>query len=63
MPRLFLALTLLRQVGAGLMVLLWFWTRLAALALLGFMVFATMLAYRATGLSGALRANERDKRG
>lgn len=63
MPRLFLALTVLRQVGAGLMVLLWFWTRLAALTLLGFMVLATMLAHRATSLSGALRANERGKRG
>lgn len=40
-PRLFLVLTILCQIGAGLMVLLGFWTRLAALALLGFTVIAT----------------------
>lgn len=54
-PRLFLVLTILCQIGAGLMVLLGFWTRLAALALLGFTVVATLLAHRASGLSGAAR--------
>ncbi len=57
-PRLFLALTILCQIGAGLMVLLGFWTRLAALALLGFTVVATLLAHRASGLTGAARLQQ-----
>jgi putative oxidoreductase len=57
-PRLFLALTILTQIGGGLMVLLGFWTRLGALALLGFTIVATMLAHRASGLSGAARQQQ-----
>jgi putative oxidoreductase len=57
-PRLFLALTILCQLGAGLMVLLGFWTRVAALALLGFTVAATLLAHRAAGLSGKARQQQ-----
>jgi putative oxidoreductase len=57
-PRLCLALTVLCQIGAGLLVLLGFWTRLAALALLGFTVVATLLAHRASGLSGAARQRQ-----
>jgi uncharacterized membrane protein YphA (DoxX/SURF4 family) len=57
-PRLFLALTILCQIGAGLMVLLGFWTRLGALALLGFTVVATLLAHRASGLAGAARQQQ-----
>lgn len=57
-PRLFLALTILCQIGAALMVLLGFWTRLAALVLLGFTVMATMLAHRASGLSGKARQQQ-----
>ncbi len=57
-PRLFLALTILCQIGAGLLVLVGFWTRLAALVLLGFTALATMLAHRASGLSGAARQQQ-----
>jgi len=57
-PRIFLALTILCQIGAGLLVLVGFWTRLAALVLLGFTVLATMLAHRASGLSGAARQQQ-----
>jgi putative oxidoreductase len=57
-PRLFLVLTILCQLGAGIMVLLGFWTRLAALALLGFTVVATLLAHRAAGLSGRARQQQ-----
>ncbi len=43
-PRLFLALTIVCQIAAGLMVLFGLWTRTAAVVLLGFTVTATMLA-------------------
>ncbi len=51
-PRLFLVLTILVQLGAGWMVLLGFWTRLAAFLLLGFTIIATALAHNPTGLIG-----------
>jgi putative oxidoreductase len=57
-PRLFLALTVLCQIGAGVMVLLGFWTRPAALVLLGFVVVATLLAHRTSRLSGAARQQQ-----
>lgn len=57
-PRLFLALTVLCQIGAGLLVLLGLWTRLGAMALLGFTVVATLVAHRASGLSGAARQQQ-----
>jgi putative oxidoreductase len=57
-PRFALALTILCQIGAGLLVLVGFWTRLAALVLLGFTVVATLLAHRASGLSGAARQQQ-----
>jgi putative oxidoreductase len=57
-PRLFLALTILCQIAGGLMVLVGFWARLGALALLGFTITATLLAHRASGLSGAARQQQ-----
>ena len=51
-PGVFLALTILVQLGGGLMVLIGLWTRLAALALLGFTVVATALAHNPFGLDG-----------
>ena len=57
-PRLFLALTIVCQIGAGLLILVGFWTRLAAVALLGFTVVATVLAHRASGLHGAAREQQ-----
>jgi putative oxidoreductase len=49
---LFLALTILVQIGGGLMVLGGLWTRLAAFVLLGFTVVATALAHNPLGLAG-----------
>jgi putative oxidoreductase len=40
------------------MVLVGFWARLGALALLGFTIVATLLAHRASGLSGAARQQQ-----
>jgi uncharacterized membrane protein YphA (DoxX/SURF4 family) len=57
-PRLFLALTILCQIAGGLMVLVGFWARLGALALLGFTIAATLLAHRTSGLSGAARQQQ-----
>ena len=57
-PWLFLTLTILCQLGAGSLVLLGYWTRLAALALLAFTVVATLLAHRAAGLSGRARQQQ-----
>ena len=51
-PSVFLALTILVQLGGGLMVLVGLWTRLAAFALLGFTVVATALAHNPFGLDG-----------
>jgi putative oxidoreductase len=42
---LFLWLTVAGQIAGGLMVLLGFWAKLGALALLGFTVIATLLAH------------------
>jgi putative oxidoreductase len=55
---LFLALTIITQIGGGLMVLLGFWARLGALLLLGFTIVATLLGHRASGLSGAKRQEQ-----
>lgn len=52
MPGVFLALTILVQLGCGLMVLVGFWTRLAAFLLLGFTLVATALAHNPFGLDG-----------
>jgi putative oxidoreductase len=57
-PRLCLTLTILCQIGGGLLVLLGFWTRAAALVLLGFTAAATLLAHRASGLSAAARRQQ-----
>jgi putative oxidoreductase len=48
----FLALTILVQLRCGVMVLVGFWTRLAAFLLLGFTVVATALAHNPFGLHG-----------
>ena len=53
-----LALTILLQIVGGLMVLLGFWARPGALALLVFTVAATLLAHRIQGRSGAERRRE-----
>ena len=57
-PRLALALTIVCQIGAGLLVLVGFWTRPAAVVLLGFTVVATLLAHRGSGLSGVARQQQ-----
>jgi putative oxidoreductase len=54
-PALFLAFTILCQIGGGLMVLLGLWARLGALALLSFTVIATLLAHGSHGLKGEKR--------
>jgi uncharacterized membrane protein YphA (DoxX/SURF4 family) len=51
-PVLFLVLTILVQLGGGLMVLVGLWTRLAAFLLLGFTIVATALAHNPLGLGG-----------
>jgi putative oxidoreductase len=51
-PGVFLALTILVQLGGGLMVLVGLWTRLAAFLLLGFTVVATALAHNPFGMDG-----------
>jgi putative oxidoreductase len=57
-PALFLPLTVACQIGGGLMVLLGFWARLGALALLGFTVVATLLAHGTRGLTGEKRQQQ-----
>jgi putative oxidoreductase len=57
-PELFLILTVICQIGGGLMVLLGFWARLGALALLGFTVVATLLAHGSQGLTGEKRQQQ-----
>jgi putative oxidoreductase len=57
-PALFLTLTIICQIGGGLMVLLGFWARLGALALLGFTIISTLLAHAARGLSGVERQHQ-----
>jgi putative oxidoreductase len=57
-PSLFLTLTVLCQIGCGLMVLLGFWTRLGALGLLGFTVVATLVGHRFWHLSGLERSQQ-----
>ena len=55
---LFLPLTIACQICAGLMVLLGFWARLGALALLTFTVTATLLAHGFRGLTGDKRQQQ-----
>jgi putative oxidoreductase len=55
---LLLWLTVACQICGGLMVLLGFWARLGALALLGFTVVATLLAHGTRGLTGEKRQQE-----
>jgi putative oxidoreductase len=54
----FLWLTVACQIVGGLMVLLGFWARLGALALLGFTVIATLLAHGTRGLTGEKRQQQ-----
>jgi putative oxidoreductase len=58
MPGLGLAMTIMCQIGGGLMVLLGFWPRLGAAALLAFTIAATLLAHRASGLTGEKRKEQ-----
>ena len=55
---LFLWLTVACQIVGGLMVLLGFWARLGALALLGFTVVATLLAHGTRGLTADKRQQQ-----
>ena len=55
---LFLWLTVACQIAGGLMVLLGFWARLGALALLGFTIMATLLAHGTRGLTGDKRQQQ-----
>ena len=55
---LFLPLTVACQIGGGLMVLLGFWARLGALALLAFTLTATLLAHGIRGLTGEKRQQQ-----
>ena len=55
---LFLWLTVACQIAGGLMVLLGFWARLGALALLGFTVIATLMAHGTRGLTGDKREQQ-----
>ena len=57
-PALFLSLTVACQIGGGLMVLLGFWARLGALALLGFTAIATLMAHGTRGLTGEKRQQQ-----
>jgi putative oxidoreductase len=61
-PALLLPLTVACQICGGLMVLLGFWARLGALALLGFTVVATLLAHvtplGTRGLTGEKRQQQ-----
>jgi putative oxidoreductase len=55
---LFLWLTVACQIAGGLMVLLGFWARLGALALLSFTVIATLMAHGTRGLTGDQRQQQ-----
>jgi putative oxidoreductase len=57
-PALLLPLTVACQICGGLMVLVGFWARLGALALLGFTVMATLLAHGTRGLTGEKRQQQ-----
>ena len=57
-PALLLPLTVACQICGGLMVLLGFWARLGALALLAFTVVATLLAHGTKGLTGEKRQQQ-----
>jgi putative oxidoreductase len=57
-PALLLPLTVTCQICGGLMVLVGFWARLGALALLGFTVIATLLAHGTRGLTGEKRQQQ-----
>jgi uncharacterized membrane protein YphA (DoxX/SURF4 family) len=59
-PAFFLPLTIACQICGGLMVLLGFWARLGALALLGFTVIATLMAHGSRGLTGEKRQQQDD---
>jgi uncharacterized membrane protein YphA (DoxX/SURF4 family) len=55
LPPLFLAATIICQIGGGLMVLVGFLPRLGALALLAFTITATLLGHNPIHASGAER--------
>ena len=55
---LFLWLTVACQIVGGLMVLLGFWARMGALALLGFTAVATLMAHGTRGLTGEKRLQQ-----
>ena len=55
---LFMWLIVACQIAGGLMVLLGFWARLGALALLGFTVVATLMAHGTRGLTGDRRQQQ-----
>ena len=57
-PGFFLPLTIACQICGGLMVLLGFWARLGALALLGFTVIAALMAHGSRGLTGEKRQQQ-----
>jgi putative oxidoreductase len=57
-PGFFLLLTIACQICGGLMVLLGFWARPGALALLGFTVIATLMAHGSRGLTGEKRQQQ-----
>jgi putative oxidoreductase len=57
-PGLFLLMTVMCQIGGGLMVLLGFWARLGALGLLGFTVLATLLAHASWKSTGENRQQQ-----
>jgi putative oxidoreductase len=57
-PALLLPLTVACQICGSLMVLVGFWARLGALALLGFTVMATLLAHGTRGLTGEKRQQQ-----
>jgi putative oxidoreductase len=57
-PALLLPLTVACQICGGLMVLLGFWARLGALALLGFTLIATLLGHGTRGLTGDKRQQQ-----
>src|SRR6202048_5316811 len=61
-PGFFLPLTIACQICGGLMVLLGFWARLGALALLGFTVIATLMAHGSQGLIGEKRRPQQTTR-
>jgi putative oxidoreductase len=57
-PVFFLPLPIACQICGGLMVLLGFWARLGAFALLGFTVIAALMAHGSRGLTGEKRQQQ-----